>query len=342
MSGVESLRVRVIDVVRETPDAHSFVLEPTEPMEISYKPGQFLTVRVPSEMTGAAVRSYSLSSSPTRDEPLKITVKRTAEGYVSNWMCDNVVPGTELDLLPPAGVFSPASLDADLLLVAGGSGVTPVLSILKASLDEGRGHVTLIYANRDEGSVIFAGELRAIQKEYADRVSVIHWLESVQGVPSIASLRELIRPYAGREAFVCGPGPFMDATVEALETLGAGPDRVHTEKFVSLTSNPFAMDAAAADPEEPSGQVEVTLDGETRRLSWPRSKRLVDVLLDAGMDAPYSCREGACRACACVLLDGEVTMVRNDVLDAADLADGLVLGCQALPVSDSVRVSYDD
>src|SRR5437588_6999120 len=130
MGSAEPLRMRVVEVIRETADAHSFVLEPVDHEGgLAYRPGQFLTIRVPSELTGTASRSYSLSSSPERGEPLKITVKRTAGGYVSNWLCDNLAAGDMLDSLRPGGVFTPKSLDEDLLLVAAGSGITPVVSI---------------------------------------------------------------------------------------------------------------------------------------------------------------------------------------------------------------------
>ncbi|MDX2676679.1 ferredoxin--NADP reductase [Streptomyces soliscabiei] len=343
----EQVRLRVLRTIQETADACSFVLEPVD-TELTYRPGQFLTVRVPSERTGSVARSYSLSSSPVRPDPLTITVKRTAGGYASNWLCDHVAKGDVLEVLRPGGVFTPGSLDDDLLLVAAGSGITPVMSILKSCLWGGRARVTLIYANRDENAVIYAGELQALQRQYAERLTVLHWLESVQGVPSAAALGAIASPYATREAYVCGPGPFMDLVVDALTELGAAASRIHVERFVSLTSDPFnpsvaaddASDAAADD--RPAGTVEITLDGQTRRLAWPRSRPLLDVLLDAGLAAPYSCREGSCSACACVVLAGEVKMRRNDVLEAQDIADGIVLGCQALPMSEHVRVSYDE
>ncbi|MFD8566848.1 2Fe-2S iron-sulfur cluster-binding protein [Streptomyces sp. NPDC059639] len=352
------LTVRVVKVIRETADAHSFVLEPDSGAaeRFRYRSGQFLTLRVPSDRAGGSVaRCYSLCSSPDRDPHLKVTVKRTAGGYASNWICDHVTEGDVLEVLRPAGTFTPRSLDEDLLLCAAGSGITPVLSILTSCLHSGTGSVTLLYANRDEQSVIFRDELAALAREYGGRLTVVHWLESVQGRPTPAGLRALVRPYADRPAFVCGPGPFMDLATEALPRLGVPPDRVTVERFTSLATDPFsatdpiaATDSiAATDPEPeaeaagPAGTVEVQLDGGTRTLAWPRNRKLLDVLLAAGLDAPYSCREGNCSACACVVVDGEAVMERNEVLDAADLADGLLLACQALPVSDRLRVTYD-
>jgi 3-ketosteroid 9alpha-monooxygenase subunit B len=317
-------RLRVTEVVDETPDAKSFVLEGGG---FTPKPGQFLTVRI-----GTAARCYSLSSAP--HEPLKITVKRTPDGYGSHWMCDNAVVGTELDVLGPVGVFTPASLDGDLLAFAGGSGITPVMSIIRSVLAGGAGRVTLVYANRDEQSVIFARELAALAAAHPDRLVVVHWLESVQGLPTVPQLAALTRPCD--EAFVCGPTPFMDAARAALRQAGAA--RVHVERFASLSSNPFA-DAVASE-EGADATVEVELDGARHRFPWPARTRLLDLLLDQGLDAPFSCREGACSACACRLVAGEVKMLNNDVLDEQDLAEGYILACQAVPVTDEVKVTY--
>ncbi|MGW2341369.1 2Fe-2S iron-sulfur cluster-binding protein [Streptomyces sp. NPDC001661] len=338
------LTVRVVEVVRETADAHSLVLEPVDaPKErLDYRPGQFLTVRVPTERAGGAARCYSLSSSPLRDDKLKITVKRTANGYGSNWICDHVVEGDTLDVLRPAGTFTPDTLDEDVLLLAAGSGITPVMSILKSCLHAGSGSVALLYANRDEHSVIFRNELVLLQAEFGERLTVLHWLESVQGLPTGPALRALAGPYAGRRTFVCGPGPFMELATTTLTAMGVPGDRVRVERFTSLTGDPFAAaEASSPDTSGEAGEVEVELDGDTRTLPWPGDRKLLDVLLAAGLDAPYSCREGNCSACACLLVEGEVAMERNEVLDARDVADGYVLACQALPRSERIRITYD-
>ncbi|MFJ6461611.1 2Fe-2S iron-sulfur cluster-binding protein [Streptomyces sp. NPDC091387] len=339
------LTVRVVQVIRETADAHSLVLEPAdgERARFTYRPGQFLTVRVPSERPGGAARCYSLCSSPARDEHLKVTVKRTVGGYASHWICDHVTEGDTLEVLRPAGTFTPDSLDGDFLLCAAGSGITPVMSILVSALHAGTGAVTLLYANRDERSVIFRDELAALAEEYGDRLTVLHWLESVQGRPTASGLRALASPYAGRPAFVCGPGPFMDLATGALTGLGVPPDRITVERFTSLTGDPFAERGPAPEPEGagPAGTAEVELDGVRHTVRWPRDTPLLDVLLAAGLDAPYSCREGNCSACACLLTEGEVAMERNEVLDATDLADGLILACQARPLSDRLKATYD-
>jgi 3-ketosteroid 9alpha-monooxygenase subunit B len=338
MSSVRSYRLRVAEVVPETADACSIVFDSPD---FDYRPGQFLTLRIPSDRCGSVARCYSLSSSPHVDQRLKVTVKRTVDGYGSNWICDSVSAGDEIESLAPAGIFTPSSLDENLLLFAAGSGITPVMSIVKSTLAAGSGRVVLVYANRDEQSVIFAKELAALVARHPSRLTVIHWLESVQGLPSEQALAALAAPYTDHEAFICGPAPFMTATRNALTGLGLQRGRVHLERFKSLGANPFEQAVVEESTTARTASVTVTLDGATHRYDWPADTKLLDLLLASGLDAPYSCREGACSACACRLVSGEVKMLNNDVLDEEDLADGIRLACQSLPVTDEVEISYE-
>ncbi|BBH18506.1 oxidoreductase [Nocardioides baekrokdamisoli] len=355
-SDVVELAVR--EVVIETADARSIVFEPYAGW-LDFKPGQFLTLAVPSDQTGVAARCYSLSSTP--GEGLKVTVKRTADGYASNWICENLEPGDSLRVLPPSGIFTPASLDADFLLFAGGSGVTPIMSIARTALRNGSGRIVVFYANRDESSVIFAKQWAELAAAYPDRLQVVHWLESVQGLPSQDQLRAFASQYLSYDAFVCGPAPFMASTVAALRELEFPRERRHQEKFISLGGNPFgdAEDAAVAaeeieaaesdgpgevvldDPSAGPSRLQVELDGVDHDFDdWAPGVTLLDHLESKGIAAPYSCRLGECSACACRILEGEVKMLNNDVLDDEDLADGIRLACQSVAVTDKVRVSY--
>jgi len=337
----EYFQVPVAEVIRETDEACSLVLAVPPPLAsvFAYRPGQFVTVRVPSQACGSVARCYSLSSSPLLGEQPAITVKRTEGGYASNWIFDRVRAGTVLDLLPPAGTFSPRSLDEDLLLFAAGSGITPVMSILKSALHAGSGRVVLVYANRDERSVIFGAALARLAADSGGRLAVVHWLDSLLGVPSAAAIAALARPYASHEAFVCGPDPYLALVREALGQAGMPTGRVHVERFLSLAENPFEQAPAAPD-DALAATLSVTLDGATTRLPWPAGARMLDVLIEAGLDAPFSCRQGICGACACQLTDGEVEMAHNEVLEAGDLADGYILACQALALSPGVSITY--
>jgi 3-ketosteroid 9alpha-monooxygenase subunit B len=339
--GVASHRLVVRAIVRETEDACSVVLEPPAGTDFSYRPGQFLTLRLPAP-SGTVGRSYSLCSSPHVDDHLRIAVKRVRDGVGSNWINDTLAVGDEVECLVPGGVFTPKSFDDDLLLFAGGSGITPVLSILKSALAVGSGRLVLVYANQHENSVMFAAKLRELAEAHPDRLHVLHWLESVQGLPSRSLLRAFIAPYSSYTAFLCGPSPFMETVTHALRDCGVPPARIHIEKFQSLLEDPFEVPA----PIEAGGaggettHLEVELDGETHEFEWPRQQRLLDFLLAKGLKAPYSCRQGACSACACILDDGEVKMLHNEILEQEDLDDGYVLGCQSVPLTDKVKIRY--
>src|SRR4051795_1447072 len=229
--GSHVLELKVADVVEETDDARSLVFAVPDGVDIPgdrlrYSPGQFLTLRVPSDRTGSVARCYSLCSSPFTGDPMTVTVKRTVDGYASNWLCDHAHAGMKIHVLAPSGTFVPKTLDADFLLLAAGSGITPMMAILKSALAEGCGKVVLVYANRDENSVIFGSALRELAAKYPDRLTVVHWLESVQGLPSAAALAALAAPYAGHDAYICGPGPFMTAAEEAMKNAGATSDRI--------------------------------------------------------------------------------------------------------------------
>ncbi|MFD7323505.1 2Fe-2S iron-sulfur cluster-binding protein [Streptomyces sp. NPDC059875] len=316
-------------MIPETTDAVSLVLDASFP----YRPGQFLTVRLP----GGGARCYSLASSPDTGEAPKITVKKVPGGRGSGWLCEQVVAGDELEVLPPAGTFTPAVPGRDLLLVAGGSGITPVIALAKSALVAGEGRVALLYANRDQSSVIFRDELRELAEDFAGRFALAHWLESLQGLPTAELLAPALAPYAARDAYLCGPAPLMDAAEAAVRS--AGGRSVHRERYFSLTGDVFTREETAEG--EHAYTAEVRLDGVTHRVTGGPATPLLDALLAAGVDAPYSCREGACAACACRITAGEVKMGRNEVLDADDLAEGYVLACQAVPLGERVDVTYE-
>lgn len=358
----DSFLLEVRDVVAETADASSIVFDvPASVSEaFDFAPGQFLTLGVPSDQTGLAARCYSICTPP--GSPLTVTVKRTVDGYASNWLNDNLKPGDTLRVLPPSGIFTPKDWSADLLLFAGGSGVTPIMSIIRTAMAEHTNRIVLFYANRDETSVIFATALAELAAAHPGRLQVVHWLESVQGLPTEDQLREFAQSYATRTSFCCGPAPFMKAVSNALRALDFPRDRRHQEKFVSLGGNPFgdvqevldaqASVAAADDADEaedaspvgPGGpiKVEVELDGTDHVFDdWRPGVKLLEFLESKGIKAPYSCREGECSACAIRLLSGEVRMLHNEVLEQEDLDEGIRLGCQSVPATDDpVKVSY--
>jgi 3-ketosteroid 9alpha-monooxygenase subunit B len=245
-------------------------------------------------------------------------------------------------------MFTPARLDGDLLLIAGGSGITPMLSITKAGLVEGQGRIVLVYANRDPESVIFASQLRGLVAQHPDRLTIIHWLETVQGLPDESTLAALMQPYTQHDPFICGPTPFMKSARQALERLGVARSRIHTENFVSLSADPFTdaptVASAVANSNDDEGgdpsRLILGLNGQTHTLRWSRKDTLIDLLIDNGIEAPYLCRGGDCGTCQCVLITGKVDMDTHGALDDQDIAEGILLGCQARPASDRIEIDF--
>lgn len=338
-------RIAVRAVVDETADTKSLVLD--IPADLAalfrYQPGQFLTLRLP--VAGRLVpRCYSMSSTPGLDDAPRVTIKRVRDGRGSNWICDHVRAGDVLDVAPPAGVFTPRSLDGDLLLFAGGSGITPVFSILRAALHHGQDRITLVYANRDERSVIFRDALKALAHAHPGRLQVIHWLDSVQGVPVAAQLAGLARFDHAAQVFICGPGPFMDAAVQAMQILGLPSEHVHVERFVSLPDEGEAVANITAPPPDAvqQAQVELRLDGQVYQLRCGGDETLLQAALREGINVPYSCQAGLCAACMCQVKEGSVHLHHNEALDSKDLAKSWTLACQASPTSASLRIHFPE
>ena len=342
MSRVKYHALTVLDVIEETADARSVVLQvPAELKDtFKYKPGQHLQLHVPCSEKPLP-RCYSCSSVPVLNEALQVTVKRVAGGRASNWICGSLKAGGVLHVAAPAGIFTPKAFDGDFLLYAGGSGITPVYSILRPALATGKGRIRLVYANRDEASVIFRASLDELVRKYADRLEVVHWLDSTRGFATQNQLGVFAMGYENAEAFICGPGPFMDAASTALHNLGFPHARVHVERFVSLPEDadddlPVAVSIASGPPMD----IEAEIDGTVHRVQCQPGQILLDALEAAGVAAPYSCRAGACAACMCQLVEGDVEMIHNHVLTDADMQDNWMLACQSVPTSPKVRVKY--
>lgn len=341
--------LRVSAVIDETHDTKSIVFDVPEALaeQFRYRPGQFLTLRLPIE--GRYVpRCYSMSSAPQLDDALRVTVKRVDKGRGSNWVCDKVRVGDSIELMPPSGLFSPKNLAQNFLLLAGGSGITPVFSILRTVLEQHQGKVALFYANRDERSVIFKKDLQRLVAEYPDRLQVVHWLDSVQGAPSLKQLSGWAKPWvAGAgQAFICGPGPFMDAAQSAMMDAGMPAEQVHVERFVSLPDEETLqqMQEAAAPVEAAVDEavVQLRLDGEEYEFTCSGTETILEAGLRAGINVPFSCQAGMCASCMCQVQDGSVHLRHNEVLDAKDLSKKWTLACQSVPTSEKLRVKFPE
>ena len=325
-------------VVRETPDAVSIVFEipPGLADVFAYRAGQFVSVRV---VVGNEqhVRSYSMSSAPNVDPDLQVTVKRVPGGVVSNWLNDTMTEGAALDVSPPAGRFVLSDTHRELVAFAAGSGITPVLSIVKTALQTTRRHVRLLYANRDAGSTIFAEVLGVLAAGHPRRLSVEHHLDVEQGFLDANGVRSFAGD-AASEFYVCGPAPFMELVQAALQTAGIDDGRVHVEWFT-----PPSQGRAPAPADDDGGAIELTLKlgGQTATVAHRRGLTVLESARWAGLRAPSSCEMGNCGTCIGRIVKGRAAMRINDVLTPDEVADGWVLTCQAVPQSPVVSVVYE-
>lgn len=338
VSGDDVVRLRISAVQPETADCVSLVFDVPAAHEdrFRYAAGQYLTLRV----TVGGVehrRCYSMSSSPVLAEPLRITVKRDPGGVVSNWINDTVVAGAEIHAEAPQGRFVLDASDRDIIAFAGGSGITPVFSLIRTALATTDRRVRLFYANRSPDSVIFAGVLRGIAEEYDDRIAVHHHLDSEQGVVTPAALTKFLDGVSDAEYFVCGPTLFMDTVEATLRDAGVPTGQVHLERFVAAP----VVDVTPAAGGEATEKVIIELDRRTTTADYRSGNTLLQTARMAGLKAPSSCETGSCGTCIAQVTEGAARMLNNNALDDDEVADGWVLTCQAMPTTKTVRVVYE-
>ncbi|MBU9762448.1 ferredoxin--NADP reductase [Mycobacterium sp. TNTM28] len=333
--GFTSLRVK--QVIRETADAVSLVFGVPEASASTfrYQAGQFVTLRL--SIDGAEHRRcYSMSSPPDVEPDLRITVKRDRDGLVSNWINDKVAVGDVLHVAPPEGRFVLTATDRDVVTFAGGSGITPVFSLVHSTLAATARRARLFYANRDLDSVIFRDALADLTDVHGGRFEVQHHLDAHDGVVSPQRIAEFISGHHAAEFYVCGPAPFMDVVEQVLLDAGVPKQHIHLERFSVAVVPP-------ADPDEPAVTEEVTIElGHTSVTAPYRAgNTLLQTARLAGLKAPSSCETGSCGTCIAQVVQGSARMLNNDALDDDEVADGWVVTCQTLPTSRTVRVVYD-
>jgi 3-ketosteroid 9alpha-monooxygenase subunit B len=332
--------LRIGEVRTETAEASSFVLDVPEALRsaFAYEAGQFCTFRV--RVDGQAhLRCYSMSSSPAVDTELRVTVKRTPGGVVSNWMLDHLAAGDTVEVTRPAGVFGLEQSRGDLVAFSAGSGITPVLSLLKATLASTTRRVRLFYANRDHEAVIFRSELEALEARYGERISVSHHLDVERGLVRPETVGAFSSASPDGDFYLCGPGPFMDVVEQTLLGVGVTTERIHIERFTPAELLP--------EPEgDPSGvavattRVTVELDGRTESTDYRPGTTILQTARQMGLSPPFSCEAGSCATCMARLAEGTATMHVNNALTDEEVASGWVLTCQAVPTSPAVHVVY--
>lgn len=328
-------RLTVKAVREETTEAKSFQLQPErgETALFRYRPGQFLTFLI-ERPEGPVTRSYSLCSTPATDPAMTVCVKRVEGGIGSNWFCDWVTQGMRLQATPPSGRFVLHEGEAPLLLIAGGSGITPCIGIVKQALFETGRRVKLLYANRDRASVIYHDDLAGLASRFAERFTCQHWLDDAKGYLAAADIRAAADGWEGADCYICGPEPLMELAEETLETFFDGKTRILIERFLSPEAPAEPSPAAAPPPSAaPLERFHITLDGEERDVPLTPGQTLLEAALTAGLDVPNSCQEGHCGTCMAKLKSGEVSMTSTRALSKRNKERGLILACQARPAT---------
>ncbi len=338
-------RLRVAQVVRETADAVTLVLEDPLGAPIAFLPGQFFTLL--ASVDGEALRrAYSASSSALDSTRVTLTAKRVASGKVSTWLASEAREGMTIDVLGPSGAFTVApdpEARRHLVLIGGGSGITPLMSIARTILaTEPRSFVSLVYGNRGEDDVIFRDALDALAVEHAGRFTLRHvlsepppgWTAGVGLLGSDVAARELalvdLRAELPTDFYVCGPEPMMRAVREVLVARGVEPGRIHEERFASphLRSSTTREHAAQT--------VTLRIDGADRRFVVASGQTILEAGLAAGAPMPFSCAMGGCGACKVKLASGDVDMDEPTCLTDEERAAGYVLACCSRPTGPAV------
>jgi ferredoxin-NADP reductase len=278
-----------------------------------------------------------MSSSPDTTDPFTTTVKRVPDGAMSNWMNDVLTPGDTIDVLRPSGLFVLRESDTPIVAFAGGSGITPVISIIKSALTTTERPIVLVYANRGEDAVIFADELERLASKFGDRLSVRHHLDSERGFLDAVQCAEHVGEATHADFYICGPGPYMDTVEAGLSTLDVAPDQVFIERFVLSEPAPEPAGAGASETES----VVIKLEKQETVAKYKAGDTILNTARSAGLSPPFSCEQGNCATCMAHLDAGSVTMRVNNALTAEEVDEGWILTCQSLPTTQEIIVDYD-
>lgn len=353
-------QLKVTDVAHDTRDAVIVTLEPQaeDRAAFAFTQGQYLTFR--RDFDGQELRrSYSICSG-LDDGTLRVGIRRVDGGAFSGWANENLKPGDVLEAMPPMGNFH-TPLDAgaarNYLFFAGGSGITPVLSIIKTVLArEPQSTVTLVYANRQINTIMFREEIEDLKNDHLGRFSVIHILEAdaqdidlFTGRIDAAKCATLFNDgwidiKATDMAFICGPEPMMLAIAKALKEAGLSDAQIKFELFASAQPGRLVeRRQSAAEGSSEACDTTVTLDGTTRSFKMPKQGQTVlEAALDNALDAPYACKAGVCSTCRARVIEGEVEMVTNHALEDYEVRAGYILTCQCFPLTDKLVVTFDE
>ncbi len=357
MSAAKFHTLKVAEVRQETADCISIAFDIPAELASDYKyiQGQYITLKI--ILNGEDVRrSYSVCSSPLLNEPLRVAVKTVKDGRMSRYLNQNLKAGALLEVMTPIGSFHSAMNAAhkkNYVLFAGGSGITPMLSIIKTVLfAEPQSTLVLLYGNRDEASVIFKNELEKLASENSERLKIVHVLEHsadaegalLRGIMTPEKVKVLVENFVGlnldNEFFICGPGPMMHNVENTLAELNIPKEKVHLEYF-TVVAEPASTEKKPALPQVESS-VTVIMDGEETVFELSSTgKSVLDAAMDAGVDVPFSCKGAVCCTCKAKVMEGKIQMEKNYALTDKEVAEGYVLTCQSHPLTEKVVVDYD-
>jgi len=349
--------LKVAEIVPETAEANSirFVIPPELREAFAFRAGQHLTLR--ATIDGAEVRrNYSLCTAPAEGDWM-VTVKRIGGGLFSNWVGDRLKAGDTIDVMVPHGSFTTEfdpGARRHLVGIAGGSGITPVISLVRTVLrEEPNSRFTLLYGNRDSSSVIFLEALAALKDKYLGRFEIYHFLDAEEqdielfnGMLDRVRLEEAIPALVPDAAevdgwFICGPGPMMDAAEGALLDRNIPKERIHIERFTAdRLPGSVSREIEQLQTQAEGLSVSVKLDGRTRRVPFTAGN-ILDSARASGLPAPFACKAGVCATCRAKVTKGKVEMAARYGLTDEEVADGYVLTCQSVPLGDGVAVDYD-
>ena len=346
----------VTDVTKTIRDAVIVTLQPDDAEAFKFVPGQYLTFRRTFGDTEIR-RSYSICAGAD-DGVLQVGIKKVGEGAFSTWANEDMQAGDALEAMPPMGTFHIA-IDPDAhrhyLGFAGGSGVTPVLSILRTVLArEPHSRFTLVYANRGVNTIMFREELEDLKNLHLGRLNIIHILESdaqdidlFTGLVDEEKCKKLFAQWIDiasvDTALICGPEPMMLGINKSLQEHGLSKEQIKFELFAAAQTGRLRRKtkAESADEREAETSVSITLDGTSRSFTMPRDLTILEAALENSLEAPHACRAGVCSTCKCKVLEGEVEMAANHALEDYEVERGYVLSCQAFPLTDKIIVDYD-
>ncbi|WP_025739646.1 ferredoxin--NADP reductase [Aquimarina pacifica] len=343
------MNLTVQEIINETEDAVSVVFNKGGIFnKIKYKAGQFLTVKIPIKGK-IEKRAYSFSSSPVTDKFLRITVKKVQEGLVSNYICDNLKKGEKVEIDKPAGSFfviPDKKTKNKYVFFAGGSGITPIFSIIQTVLEkEPLSDAVLIYANRNEESIIFKKALEDLETKYPSKLSIEHILEKKttdlpnyhQDLLNEDLISEILQKhqlqYTDGKYMMCGPQGFMDTAKEILAKNGITRDKIKLEAF----SANFVRSSNAKDL---LSNVTIYHDNKKHTLEVPGDKTILQAAMANNIMLPYLCRSGMCSNCKAKCVSGDVKMIDGHLLSEEEVAEGNILTCISFPTTEDVSISF--